>query len=212
MTTRNQANGCSAATAVDLLSSDGDSDASVASPNVLVPSAPSVASIVTPQKRRRPSKKKGPVFTTDATAPISWNGSELRFRVEGKPIAWARPKVGWKGQTYNPQKKSRADFAAATRSICTQKLGSVPQFKGVWLRANLEFHYPCAASNKKRENTYPKQADLDNLCKFVLDSLNAVLYEDDKQVVDLSAKKRWSTNATATGYTVVTLSKVTDEN
>ena len=40
---------------------------------------------------------------------------------------------------------------------------------------------------------YPmKKPDADNIAKIVLDSLNKIAYEDDKQVVELTVIKRWT--------------------
>ena len=35
------------------------------------------------------------------------------------------------------------------------------------------------------------KADIDNLCKFYIDSMNGVFYKDDAQIVSLSACKVW---------------------
>ena len=37
-----------------------------------------------------------------------------------------------------------------------------------------------------------KKPDADNVAKIVLDSLNKIAYEDDKQVVELTVIKRWT--------------------
>ena len=37
-----------------------------------------------------------------------------------------------------------------------------------------------------------KKPDADNIAKIVLDSLNKIAYEDDKQVVELTVIKRWT--------------------
>jgi len=39
-----------------------------------------------------------------------------------------------------------------------------------------------------------KRVDVDNLAKFVLDSLNGLLYVDDQQIFSLSATKIYDTN------------------
>ena len=37
-----------------------------------------------------------------------------------------------------------------------------------------------------------KKPDCDNVVKIVLDSLNKIAYDDDKQVVELTVLKRWT--------------------
>ena len=41
-----------------------------------------------------------------------------------------------------------------------------------------------------------KNKDLDNIAKTILDALNGIAYEDDKQIVELHCEKYWSTNST----------------
>jgi len=47
------------------------------------------------------------------------------------------------------------------------------------------------------------RTDVDNLAKFVLDSLNGVLYEDDKQVASLQVTKVYDNEDPYTGSTDV---------
>ena len=46
-------------------------------------------------------------------------------------------------------------------------------------------------------------ADIDNLAKLILDSLNQVVYQDDRQVVQLSARKLRDDEGTCNGRTVI---------
>jgi len=66
---------------------------------------------------------------------------------------------------------------------------------------NVEMHFvfvrqmPKAWSRKKREemNGMPCETkpDVDNLVKAVMDGLNGIAYEDDSQVVRITARKEW---------------------
>ena len=56
---------------------------------------------------------------------------------------------------------------------------------------------PKSVSKKKREELLGmkrpmKKPDADNVIKCVLDGLNGVAYEDDAQVVELTARKFWA--------------------
>lgn len=46
--------------------------------------------------------------------------------------------------------------------------------------------------NKIADLACDKNKDLDNIAKIVLDSLNKVAYDDDKQIYDLSISKFWT--------------------
>ena len=70
------------------------------------------------------------------------------------------------------------------------------------IRARIEIYYSVPKSyfksKKKIEaikdgTDYPmKKPDSDNVAKIVLDSLNKIAYDDDKQVVELTVLKRWT--------------------
>ena len=64
------------------------------------------------------------------------------------------------------------------------------------IRARIEIYYSVPKSYSKRKIEaidYPmKKPDADNVAKIVLDSLNKIAYEDDKQVVELTVIKRWT--------------------
>ena len=68
------------------------------------------------------------------------------------------------------------------------------------IRARIEIYYSVSKSYSKRKIEaikdgidYPmKKPDADNIAKIVLDSLNKIAYEDDKQVVELTVIKRWT--------------------
>jgi Holliday junction resolvase RusA-like endonuclease len=47
---------------------------------------------------------------------------------------------------------------------------------------------------------------VDNLCKFLLDCLNGVLYNDDGQVIRLVAEKSFGNDRGGNGYTIVSIS------
>jgi Holliday junction resolvase RusA-like endonuclease len=60
-------------------------------------------------------------------------------------------------------------------------------------------HHPIPVSWPKKKqqaalagDLIPGKPDLDNVAKAVLDALNGVIYEDDKQVIRLVAEKRYS--------------------
>eukprot|EP00559_Dactyliosolen_fragilissimus_P008951 CAMPEP_0184861534 /NCGR_PEP_ID=MMETSP0580-20130426/6200_1 /TAXON_ID=1118495 /ORGANISM="Dactyliosolen fragilissimus" /LENGTH=232 /DNA_ID=CAMNT_0027359065 /DNA_START=356 /DNA_END=1054 /DNA_ORIENTATION=+ len=54
------------------------------------------------------------------------------------------------------------------------------------------------------------RTDVDNLAKFVMDSLNGILYVDDKQVVELIAKKVLDSEGQCLGATEITASLINE--
>jgi Holliday junction resolvase RusA-like endonuclease len=78
----------------------------------------------------------------------------------------------------------------------TSELETTPSEKLVSVELEFGIMIPKSWSKKKREelnNTYcSNNSDIDNYIKAILDSLNGIVYIDDKQVVELFAKKIYS--------------------
>ena len=59
---------------------------------------------------------------------------------------------------------------------------------------------------------HPTRVDVDNLAKFVLDSLNELVFEDDRQVVFLNCAKVLDSEGCCDGATEVTINRVEEED
>ena len=53
------------------------------------------------------------------------------------------------------------------------------------------------AKLRRKDQTAKFKPDVDNLCKTILDALNGLAYEDDKQVVECVIKKFYATEPCA---------------
>jgi len=108
------------------------------------------------------------------------------------PVPASRPRVT-RWSTFFPKKYTqfREDMDIATSAIL------FTPFEGN-IYAQLDFYIaiPKSWSKKKKltkQGTYcDNNADIDNYCKAILDALNGVYYEDDRQVVMLKARMFWS--------------------
>ena len=113
-----------------------------------------------------------------------------RFNIN--PVPASRPRVS-RWSTYYPKKytKFKKDMEALT-----SELETTPSEKLVSVELEFGIMIPKSWSKKKREelnNTYcSNNSDIDNYIKAILDSLNGIVYVDDKQVVELFAKKIYS--------------------
>ena len=96
----------------------------------------------------------------------------IEFFVEGKPIPKARPRVGVHG-TYTP-----ATTKAWVVSIAWTEMSILSGDGPSSSPLALSLHFWGAHGS----------ADLDNLTKAVMDALNGIVYEDDKQIKSLSAR------------------------
>ena len=109
------------------------------------------------------------------------------------PVPASRPRVTrWStyyGKKYTQFKK---DMYALTTDLKT-----IPMTGNIFAELQFNVPIPKSWSKKKKEaknGAYcDNHADIDNYCKAILDSLNNVYYEDDKQIVMLKATMLWAT-------------------
>lgn len=118
--------------------------------------------------------------------------------VPGTPQGKARPRFSRKsGTVYTPHKTVMYErkVAAAYKEEGGKKYAAGCYVK-VLIRAF--FPIPKSWSKAKRERALAgeirpdKKPDIDNIQKVVLDGLNGIAYDDDKQVVYIACKKEYA--------------------
>ena len=112
---------------------------------------------------------------------------------------------------FNSARGAMNAFHAAARQQCPQQ-GVLPIYpSGVPLemeiklymkRSNTDFR-PGGRLRSALALVWPIRPDIDNLAKFVLDSLNGIAYKDDCQVVKLVVYKLMDNAGLCTGRTIV---------
>ena len=115
----------------------------------------------------------------------------MRITIPLAPVPKGRPRYA-NGHTYTPQRTR--EYEEAVRLIA-QAAKIRPMTGEVYM--TIHFYLPIPKSwpeAKKRlargEAIRPTvKPDLDNLAKAILDGCNGILYEDDKQIVDLKLRK-----------------------
>ena len=124
------------------------------------------------------------------------------FKIPGKAQAKQRPRMGRSGIVYTPKETLIYENYV---KMCYSDYGN--QFG--WLlyenqvRAEIEVLVAVPKSDSKTKKKAKIEGmirptvkpDCDNLAKSILDSLNGLAYQDDKQVVELSIKKYYAENA-----------------
>ena len=124
----------------------------------------------------------------------------VNFAVYGPPQGKARPRFRKTGnfvQTYTPAKtKSYEDeikmFAKAAMGATEPLETPVEVF--LYIRNTV----PASYSKKRTEACLSGQekpinkTDIDNIAKAFLDGMNGIVYKDDRQVVELHAKKTYA--------------------
>lgn len=118
------------------------------------------------------------------------------FEIIGEPQGKGRPRFSTRGglvKTYTPEKTASYENFV--------KVCYLNKYKGQKLDGEIiaeiiaYFPIPKSFSKKKRSEAIEgkirptKKPDTDNIAKTILDSLNGIAFEDDKQVVALLVKK-----------------------
>lgn len=136
----------------------------------------------------------------------------MRFIIEGDPIPKMRPRFMRRGPhviTFDPQEKVKQRVRAELEEQFKSSINA--QNKQIVIEASnlvsaatfdctMSFYLPMPDSwseAKKNEKLWRIEEcnckpDLDNLEKFYLDCMNGVIFEDDKQIVTLQSRKRYS--------------------
>ena len=122
----------------------------------------------------------------------------MDFIVDGKPQGKQRPRFSRISKTvYTPTKTAKYEKQIA--KAYTDSGGKcIPADCYVCVSVSAFFPVPKSYSKKKREDCIErilrpdKKPDMDNIMKVVLDALNKVAYEDDKQVVELIGRKYYT--------------------
>ena len=117
----------------------------------------------------------------------------ISFIVPGVPVAKGRARMTRAGFAYTPGKTR--DWEAHVRFAASQAAEYAPYKEAVGVEIIFALPVPRSFSAKRkaaalRGDLHPaKRPDIDNLGKAVMDAMNAVVYEDDRQIVNLRLRK-----------------------
>ena len=124
------------------------------------------------------------------------------FKIPGKAQAKQRPRMGRSGIVYTPKETLvYENYVKMCYSDYAKEFGWLPYENQV--RAEIEVLVAVPKSDSKTKKKAKIEGmirptvkpDCDNLAKSILDSLNGLAYQDDKQVVELVVKKYYAENA-----------------
>ncbi len=120
----------------------------------------------------------------------------IKFTIPGEPKSKLRHRTTKNGFTYNP--KQNIEYENWVKQCYWIKHRQTMLEGEIKATIKAYLKIPKSTSKKRRklmieEKIRPtKKPDTDNLAKIVLDSLNALAFDDDKQVVDLRVQKFYS--------------------
>mmetsp|Transcript_6288 Transcript_6288/g.13494 ORF Transcript_6288/g.13494 Transcript_6288/m.13494 type:complete len:288 (+) Transcript_6288:60-923(+) len=154
--------------------------------------------------------------------------SNLHFKVRGHPRPLQRHRTS-RGHMYNPSIKYQRSFLDAFESLrlntdgqnidspffgATEYLAMTIIFR--MKRPKSHFVNSRPGPDRLKKNA-PSQlstirTDVDNLIKFVLDSMNGILYEDDRQVTSIHATKVLDNEVLCEGSIEVYVRSINDDD
>lgn len=121
----------------------------------------------------------------------------VMYTVYGEPVGKGRPRFARRGNfvsTYTPQKTK--SYEDEIRMMAKAAMGaSEPLETPITVAIYIRVGIPTSFSKQKRKDAISgiirptKKPDLDNVAKCFLDSMNEIVYLDDKQVVNLHVTK-----------------------
>ena len=124
----------------------------------------------------------------------------VEFLIPGQPVAKGRPKFARRGNfttTYTPEKTVNYETLVKL-SAAEVMAGNAPMVGPLHLRLVINLQIPQSWSKKRQamaeagQIAATKKPDADNVLKAVKDGMNAIVYCDDAQVVELAITKRYS--------------------
>ena len=131
-------------------------------------------------------------FTVDTEGVMSFvPGEMISLDVTGNPLPLKRPIWLNRHHIFNPSRAKQEQFRQAVKATIGGSL-TTPIFQsGVPLYVRLKFVMTGAVRN----------ADVDNLQKFVFDALRGVIYDDDRDIFKVTAVKSLDTSFRRLGRT-----------
>ena len=112
------------------------------------------------------------------------------FNVE--PCPASRPRVS-RWSTYYPKRYTQ--FKEDMKAL-TSEMDTTPCDKLISVDIEFNVRIPKSWTKKKKKEKNGQycdnSSDIDNYLKAILDSLNGVLFVDDRQIVEVYARKRYS--------------------
>ena len=128
------------------------------------------------------------------------------FTIPGTPVGKGRPRFARRGNfvtTFTPEKT--ASYENLVKVKAEEAMVGHELIAGAVAVTILLFITPPASwSNKKmlqalnHEILPTTKPDVDNVIKGIFDAMNEIVWNDDKQVVDVTIRKRYANTARAT--------------
>lgn len=126
--------------------------------------------------------------------------TQIKLTVLGIPKAQGRHKHFQRGKfsgTYDPSREKKETFASILQDDAPETPIATPiALELIFYMPRPKAHYGSGSKSEMLKDNAPEmqssKPDLDNLIKFVQDSLNGIFYKDDALICELKASKVYS--------------------
>ena len=145
----------------------------------------------------------------------------IKFKIKGKPLAKASLKTYRNKRSYSPvhYQPSQPEMTELKKILKKELLpyidGDTVFFrKGSHLKIEVSFYFGRAKDHyrsgflKESAPRFPTKPDLDNLLKFLFDSMGGIVYHDDAQIVHITTIKKYTKDENKEGYTTISATTV----
>lgn len=113
---------------------------------------------------------------------------EIRIRFDVQPFPKERPRATKQGRMYTPRKT--VAYEKELRDLFTQQFPEhTPISEPLEVKVELATDHIVIEADIAPHKPKGMRGDLDNYVKAALDALNGVAWEDDRQIVALTARK-----------------------
>lgn len=115
--------------------------------------------------------------------------NSVSFTFKAKPISWKRA-MYYKNRYIDLQKREKRLVKAEAIKQYSSKLLLFPAKTPIAMSMHFWFEYPMYLSGFKGDRQFHRGVpDLSNLIKFYEDALKGIVYDDDRQISNISAFK-----------------------
>ena len=146
--------------------------------------------------------KKNKLPPEDPLVFRDFNNDSIELSIDGLPIGKGRPKVTSRfGHAFAYTPTRTKDYEQKIKMTYINNYTYFHRLDGP-LEATINQYFPVPKGTSKvkhqkminNEIQHTKKPDIDNIIKSILDGLNGLAYEDDSQIVSLTANKYYSDN------------------
>lgn len=136
---------------------------------------------------------------------------EVHFIIPGRPVGKGRPRFTKNGHCWTPDKT--VAYERDIKLSYWNKYGHRKYEADQALGVDIVLYYPRPKSMAKHKRLMAKKGvlrptvkpDVDNVIKAILDALNGVAFEDDRQIVQVECEKWYDFTEENEGFASVTI-------